>query len=137
MKHRHAFTLIEVLISVLILSTSIVYVLQIYGQNHQQVIYISKRNQHALEDSLFVEKKIFRYNKDTKSAYDVLSDSFQIDKLKSRDILKNISRTIYIPETKRISTGEETGGGPAALIDEVKLKGDYSSSYFHFKLDSF
>jgi len=140
MKHlRPAFTLIEILISVLILSTSIVYILKIYEQNHEQAIYISQRNTHALQDSLFLERSTLKYHKDKKSAYDLLSDKFTIETLQSRKILKGISRNIFIPETKRLTAEGEDGmsGGPTAEIDEIKLKGEFSSSYFHFKINAF
>ena len=138
-RQRPAFTLIEILISVLILSTSIVYILKIYEQNHEQAVYISQRNTHALQDSLFLTKGTLKYHKDEKNAYDLLSNQFKVDELKSRKILKDISRKIFIPETERITADGEAGisGGPAAEVDEIKLKGDFSSSYFHFKIDSF
>jgi len=136
---RPAFTLIEILVSVLILSTSIVYILKIYEQNHEQAIYVSRRNTYALQDSLFLDIQTLNYHKDEKNAYDLLSNYFTVDKLKSRKILKNITRTIFIPEPERITADGESGmsGGPAAEIDEIKLKGTFSSSYFHFKIESF
>jgi prepilin-type N-terminal cleavage/methylation domain-containing protein len=134
---RPAFTLIEILISVLILSTSIVYILKIYGQNHEQVLYISQRNTHALEDSLFAGKRTLQYHKDEKSAYDLLSEELRIDKSQSRKILKSVTREIFIPETQRILADTQATSGPAAEVDEIKLKGDFSSSYFHFTIKSF
>jgi len=47
-----AFTLIEVLVSVLILSGTIVYALKIHSQNHEQIVYISERSKLSLQDSL-------------------------------------------------------------------------------------
>jgi prepilin-type N-terminal cleavage/methylation domain-containing protein len=137
---RPAFTLIEILISVLILSTSIVYILKIYGQNHEQTIYISQRNKYALQDSLFVSRATLQHHKEEKNAYDLLSDRFTIDKFKSRKILKKITRSIYIPQSQTMvadDTAGEGGGIPAAIIDEIKLKGEFSSSYFHFQIQSF
>ena len=132
---KPAFTLIEVLISVLILSGSIVYALQIHSQNHEQIIYISERAKLSLQDSLFVADDAFRYHKDTKSAYDVIQRYFRIDELKSREILKNIERKYYIPEVISLSSDEE--GMPSAEVNEIKIKDKYSSSYFHFKINTF
>jgi prepilin-type N-terminal cleavage/methylation domain-containing protein len=69
---KKAFTLIEVLISVIILSVSIVYALQIHSQNREQILYISERNKLSLQDSLFVSSDALRYHKDTKEAYDIV-----------------------------------------------------------------
>jgi prepilin-type N-terminal cleavage/methylation domain-containing protein len=138
-RFRPAFTLIEILISVLILSTSIVYILKIYGQNHEQAVYISQRNTQALQDSLFLGKGTLHHHKEEKSAYDLLSNTFSIGKMKSRKILKGISRKIFIPESIKIAAepNSDGGSGPAAEVDEIKLKGKFSSSYFHFRMQNF
>lgn len=130
-----AFTLIEVLISVLIISGSIVYALKIHSQNHEQIVYISERSKLSLQDSLFVADDALRYHKDTKTAYDVIERYFKIDELESREILKNISREYYIPESIQLIADEQET--PAAVVDEIKIKDKYSSSYFHFKINAF
>jgi len=130
-----AFTLIEVLISVLIISGSIVYALKIHSQNHEQIVYISERSKLSLQDSLFVADDALRNHKDTKTAYDVIERYFKIDELESREILKNISREYYIPESIQLIADEQET--PAAVVDEIKIKDKYSSSYFHFKINAF
>jgi len=130
-----AFTLIEVLVSVLIISGSIVYALQIHSQNHEQIVYISERAKLSLQDSLFVADDTLRYHKDTKSAYDVIERYFRIEELKSREILKKIEREYYIPEIISLSADEE--GMPSAEVSEIKIKDKFSSSYFHFKINAF
>jgi len=132
---RPAFTLIEVLISVLIISGSIVYTLKIHDQNHEQIIYISERSKLSLQDSLFLSEDARAYHKDKKEAYDLLYRYFKIDEMKSREILKNIQREYTIPEPIRLSGEEE--GMPSAIIEEIKIKDKFSSSYFHFKLNAF
>jgi prepilin-type N-terminal cleavage/methylation domain-containing protein len=137
-KKKHftsAFTLIEVLVSVLIISGSIVYALQIHSQNHEQIVYISERAKLSLQDSLFVADDTLRYHKETKSAYDVIERYFRIDELKSREILKKIEREYYIPEVISLSADEE--GMPSAKVNEIKIKDKFSSSYFHFKINAF
>jgi len=130
-----AFTLIEVLISVLILSGSIVYALKIHSQSREQIVYISERNTLALQDSLFLSDSTRTYHKETKTAYDLLHQYFRIDDLNSRDILKKIKREYYIPEVINLSSEEENT--PAAIVNEIKGKDKYSSSYFHFKINTF
>jgi len=132
---RPAFTLIEVLISVLILSGSIVYALKIHSQNREQIVYISERSKLSLQDSLFVPDDALRYHKDTKTAYDVIERYFKIDDRKSREILKKISREYFIPEPIQLIADETEA--PVAVVDEIKIKDKFSSSYFHFKINSF
>ena len=132
---RPAFTLIEILISVLILSGTIVYALKIHSQNHEQIVYISERNKLSLQDSLFVAEDTLKYHKNTKTAYDIIEKHFKVDDLKSREILKKISREYFIPEPIQLmAEGEIT---PSAVIDEIKIKDKFSSFYFHFKINSF
>ncbi len=134
-KLRKAFTIIEILISVIIISFSIVYVLKIHSQNREQVIYLSERNKFALQDSLFLSDDVLKYYKEKKNAYEVLQPYFKIDDLKSREILKNISRNFFIPEPINLTSDEDNG--PSAIIQEIKLKDRYSSAYFRFKISNF
>lgn len=133
---RSAFTLIELLISVVIISFAILYVLQVYTTNKKQIVYISERNKRSLEDSLYLTKNILKHHKDTKSADDILSKYFRIKEFDSRDILKKNARSIFIPEEIRIYPPPDTPG-PTAVVNEVKLKGKHSSIYWHFKVTSF
>ncbi len=132
---RQAFTLIEVLVSVLIISGSIVYALQIHSQNHAQILYISERGKTALQDSLFLTEDASRHHKDEKDAYSMIERYFRVDDLESRRVLKNISRTYNIPEPIRLNADEE--GMPTATIEEVQMKDKFSSSYFHFNISGF
>ena len=128
--------MIEILVSVIIISFSIIYVLRIHTSNSNQIVYISERNKRSLEDSLYLTSKILEYHKDTKDAYDILDGSVKVEALESREILKKNERSIYIPDEIRIIPPPETRG-PTAIVNEVKLKGHHSSIYWHFKITSF
>lgn len=133
---RPAFTIIEILISVIILSLAIVPVLKVHTDNHEQIVYISERNKRALQDSLYLNSTILQQHKDTKTAYEILAGSFKINELKSREILKKNSREIYIPEEIKITPLPEQGG-PTAIVNEVMLKDKHSSNYYQFTLNAF
>ena len=133
---RPAFTIIEILISVIILSLAIVPVLKVHTDNREQVIYISERNKRALQDSLYVSSTILQQHQNTKTAYEILAKSFKINALESREILKKNSREIYIPEAIMITPLPEQGG-PTAIVNEVMLKDKHSSNYYFFTLDAF
>ncbi len=132
---RPAFTIIEILISVIIISVSIIYVLKLHSQNHEQIVYISERNKLSLQDSLFLTDDVVRYHKERKEAYEVLQKHFKVRELKSREILKKNARDFFIPEPIKILPVE--GYGPTAIIDEIMLKDKHSSVYYHFKISNF
>ncbi len=138
---RPAFTIIEILISVIILSFAIIFVLQVHTDNQEQIVYISERNKLSLQDSLYLSPDILSHHKDNKTAYDILEKFFKINELKSREILKKNSRDIFIPEeiTLLPPQDESTQGQsvPTAIINEVMLKDKHSSIYYHFKLETF
>ncbi len=142
MKILHpAFTIIEVLVSVIIISFAIIFVLRVHTDNQEQIVYISERNKLSLQDSLYLDPDILNHHKDTKTAYDILEKFFKINELKSREILKKNSRDIFIPEEITLIPPEDdsTQGQPtpAAIVNEVMLKDKHSSIYYHFKLESF
>ncbi|SFV71179.1 hypothetical protein MNB_SV-13-771 [hydrothermal vent metagenome] len=135
MNLRPAFTIIEILVSVIIISFSIIYVLKIHTSNHKQIVYISERNKRSLEDSLYLTKNILRHHKDTKTAEDLLIQFFKIKEQESREILKKNEREIFIPEEILIFPPPNIPG-PTATVNEVKLKGEHSSIYWHFEITS-
>lgn len=133
---RPAFTIIEILISVIIISLAIIPVLKVHTDNHDQIVYISERNKRSLQDSLYLSNNTLNYHKDTKTAYDILRDFFKIEKLESREILKKTSRDIFIPEEIQIIAMPEEGG-PTAIVDTIMLKDKHSSIYYHLRLEPF
>ena len=133
---RPAFTIIEILVSVIILSFAIIFVLKVHTDNREQIIYISERNKLSLQDSLYLSTNIMRYHKDNKTAYEILEKFFKIKEFETREILKKTSRDIFVPEEIRIIPLPDQPG-PSAIINEIMLKDQHSSIYYHFNLESF
>jgi len=133
---RPAFTIIEILISVIIITLAIIPVLKIHTSNHGQISYISERNKRSLEDSLYLSSSTLSYHKENKTAYDALEKFFKIDDFKSREILKKTSRDIFIPEEKKLLSLEDEGA-PSAIVNEIMMKDKHSSIYHHFTLEGF
>jgi len=131
---RPAFTIIEILISVIILSIAIIPVLKVHTSNQEQIVYLTERNKRSLQDSLFLSNNILNYHQDNKTAYETLEKHFKIKEQESREILKNTSRDVFIPDEIRIIPLEEQGG-PTAIVNEVMLKDKHSSIYHHLKLE--
>jgi prepilin-type N-terminal cleavage/methylation domain-containing protein len=135
MRHSHptirpAFTLIEVIISVIIISIVVLSVYEISSRNTETALYLSKRYRYAFEDSLYLQKDILRYQKENRSAYDLLVQEFKIDKDQSRKALKQSSRDILIGDQIKLFTPEKS---IEATLGSIFLKNAYSSRYFHFK----
>lgn len=133
-KLRPAFTIIEILISVIILSGPILYVLKMHTSNHEEIVYITERNQRTLSDSLYLSKEVFKYHKSTKSAYDLLENEIRVKERQSQEVLKKESRDIFLPQAIMLAPPSEIGG-PASIIQEVDLKGKHAASYWHFEIN--
>ena len=136
-KLRSAFTIIEILVSIVIISFSILFVLRLHSDTREHIIYLSERNKQALQDSLFLTDNVLRYHKSTKSAYDIIERKMKVKEDESRQILKKYERSIYIPEEIRITPPPPPRRGPRALVNEVKLKDQHSSYYWHVDIQSF
>jgi len=131
---RPAFTLIEILVSVIILATAIVYVMKIYGQKHTETAYIIQRNSAALSDSLFLTQDVLKYTKKETNAYDMLHTLFRDTSDKTRQLLKETKREIYISTPEKLMESED---GPNAEVRKIILKDAFSASYHRFKITGF
>jgi len=125
------------LVSITIISFSILFVLRVHSDNREHIIYLSERNKHALQDSLFLTKNALRYHKSTKSAYDIIERNMKVKEDESRQILKKYERSIYIPEEIRIIPPPPPRRGPTALVNEIKLKDQHSSYYWYVDIKKF
>ncbi len=134
-KYKKAFTLIEVIMSVIIVSIVVVGALKLQAKNSDMAAYLSKRGNAELDNALFLTSKVQRYTNDKKTSYDLLVDEFSIKDLESRDILKKIEKKINITEEIPIPVGMSENDAPLFTFytNEILLKGDYSARYYTFK----
>ena len=132
---QRAFTLIEVLVSVIIVFIVVVGTMQISKQNKSMAIYLLKRGSSELDNSLFLTKKVERYSNDKKNAYDLLVDEFSIKDFESRDLLKKIEKKINVTEALPTTVGGEESNSPQFIFytNEILLNGDYPARYYTFK----
>jgi prepilin-type N-terminal cleavage/methylation domain-containing protein len=133
-KYKKAFTLIEVIMSVIIVGIVVMGALQLQSQNTDMAEYLLKRGTSELDNALFLTKKVQSYTRDTKDAYELLVDEFAIRDFESRDILKNIEKKINITEELPVPVGME-GDTPMFIFytNEILLNGDYPARYYTFK----
>ena len=134
-KNKKAFTLIEVIMSVIIVSIVVMGAMQVQEQNSDMATYLLKRGNSELDNSLFLTNNVSRYNKDKKNAYDLLIDEFSIKDLEARDILKTIEKKINITEDTPIPVSMEVDAPPMFTFysSEVLLNGNYPARYYRFK----
>lgn len=134
-KFNKAFTLIEVIMSVIIVGLVVMGTLQIQAQNADMASYLLKRGSSELDNALFLTKKVERYTNDKKSAYDLLVDEFKIKDFESRDLLKKIEKKINITEALPVPVGMDENDAPMFIFytNEILLNGDYPARYYTFK----
>ncbi len=132
---RSAFTLIEVIMSVIIVSIVVMGAMKLQDRNREMAIYIQQRGSSELDNSLFLTAKVYRYDKSEKDAYELVRDEFNIKDDSSREALKKITKKINITEDKDIPISIEEGGEPIFTFytNEVLLKGKYPARYYNFR----
>ena len=124
---RRAFTILEVLVSVTLISIVVMGIVKIESQNQQIAHYISGRVKAELANTLFLVPKIMRYDKEEKSAYTVL-ERLHGDKDITRQTLKKIKRKIHISKPLKL------GKLPIPVeVRAIMLKSEYSARYYRIK----
>jgi prepilin-type N-terminal cleavage/methylation domain-containing protein len=124
---RRAFTILEVLVSVTLISIVVLGIIKIESQNQQIAHYIAGRVKSELANTLFLVPRVMKHNKDEKSAYDLL-DHLHGDKDLTRQALKKITRKIHI--------GDPLPLGELPIPVEVRaimLKSEYSTRYYRMR----
>jgi len=124
---RKAFTLMEIMVSVVLIAIVVLGIIKLQKENIFMAKYIAGRVQSELSNTLFLGKTAARYNKDEKDAYTLLSP-MRIRNDKSKEILKKITRKIYVTEPLPI------GELPIPLeLRAVMLKSEYSARFYRLK----
>ena len=124
---RKAFTLIEIMVSVVLIAIVVLGIIKLQKENIFMAKYIAGRVQSELSNTLFLGKTAMRYNKDEKDAYTLVSH-LHIRKDKSKEILKKITRKIYVTDPLPI------GELPLPVeLRAVMLKSEYSARFYRLK----
>ncbi|MGC9350935.1 MAG: type IV pilus modification PilV family protein [Sulfurovum sp.] len=134
-QQRAGFTLIEVIVSVMIIAFVVLSLMEISSRTEKNALYLSDRNKAAFLDSFYLLEESAKYDKKEKNAYELLHPHFKDIDDESKTILKKINRKIIVPEPLRLPSPEESTLN--AEVTRVILRDQYSSSYFQFKLNSF
>jgi prepilin-type N-terminal cleavage/methylation domain-containing protein len=124
---RRGFTILEILVSVTLISIVVLGIVRIESQNQQIAHYISGRVKSELTNTLFLVPRVMRYNKEEKSA-DILLERLHGDKDITRKTLKETKRKINISDPLPI------GKLPIPVeVRAVMLKSEYSARYYRIK----
>ena len=127
-EQQQAFTIIEVLVSVVLISIVALGAVKLQQESRAMALYLSDRSKSELSNTLFLGKEVMRYHKEEKDAYTLLSKTFKVSDDTSREILKESKRSIFIPDPIKLS--DET---LPVKVNEIMLKGNYPSRFFHFE----
>ena len=130
---RQGFTLIEILISVMIISIVGFSLLKLYSQNKSYVLYIQKRPLISFNSSLYNFISLDKYHKSKKRAYDLLYNDFKIKNDEVREYLKKIKREIELKEKRVVF--EDNIVGVKIVAKEYKIKKNITNSFFRLELN--
>ncbi len=131
-----AFTLIEVIMSVIIVSIVVMGAMKLQDRNRDMALYIYQRGKSELDNSLFLTSKVYRYDKSEKDAYELLRDEFEIKDDESRIELKKLKKRINITDEIEIPISLKNSGDAVIFrfyTNEVLLKGKYPARYYNFR----
>jgi len=129
LKQQQAFTIIEVLVSVVLISVVALSAIKLQQENRTMALYLSDRSKNELSNTLFLSREAMRYHKEKKDAYTLVSSRFKISDTESRKILGKIERTIFVSDPVKLS--DET---LPIKANEILLQGDYPARFFHFEM---
>ncbi len=94
---QRGFTIIEIIISVVIIAMATLTLAKISKQNSTMVDYVTNRLKNELSNTLFLHPDAFNYDKSRKDAYTILH-SMGIRNDKTKSYLKKLKRKIYTQE---------------------------------------
>lgn len=124
MKLRRAFTLIEILVSVVLISIVVMGIVEIRQQNIEAIHYLDSRMQEELGNTLFLGSGASLYRGSRKDAYSLLSQ-LGIGNSKTRELLKQEVREIQISDPLPV------GKLPLPIVlRAIQLRGRYPSRYY-------
>jgi len=123
---KKGFTIIEIIVSVLIISIVVLSLAKINKQNVDMADYVASRNKSELSNTLFLTKEAFKYDKSEKDAYTILQ-KMNISKLETRQYLKNIKRTIYLDKNIKLQKMVVP-----LNVQAIMLKSKFATKYYRF-----
>jgi prepilin-type N-terminal cleavage/methylation domain-containing protein len=122
---KRGFSIIEIIVSVIIISVVVLGITKINKQNIYMAQYVSLRNKTELSNTLFLTREALKYDKSKKSAYDLLR--MEIKKDKTRQYLKKLERKIFIDDDIALQKMVIP-----IKLKAIMLKSKYATKYYRF-----
>ena len=123
---KKGFTIIEVIVSVIIISIVVMGLTKINRQNIDMADYVASRNKSELSNTLFLTKEALKYDKSEKDAYTLLQ-KMKISKLETRQYLKSVKRKIFIDNDIKLKKMIVP-----LNVSAIMLKSKFASRYYRF-----
>ncbi len=123
-KKKRGFTLIEILVSVVLISTVILGILKIRRQNSAVIEYLDGRVENELADSLFLERPFHESANRPDDALKLLSH-LRVTNPKTRELLRRQLRYIQIGDPILLSF--DSG---VITLESILLRGRYTGRYY-------
>jgi prepilin-type N-terminal cleavage/methylation domain-containing protein len=123
---KKAFTIIEIIVSVIIISIVVLGLTKINKQNIYMADYVANRNKNELSNTLFLTKEALKYDKSEKDAYTLLQ-KMHISKIETRQYLKSLKRKIYIDNHIKLKKMIIP-----LKVSAIMLKSKFASRYYRF-----
>ncbi|WP_457602545.1 type II secretion system protein [Nitratifractor sp.] len=123
-RSRSAFTLIEILVSVMLIAIVVMGILKIREQNVRAARYLEEQIEGAWANSLFLGDEIARFDGKRVDALTPLT-SMNIQKRTSREILHSIEREIELGPPLQIP-----GLSFPVMLRSIYLRGEHSAKFF-------
>ena len=127
-KQKYAFTIIEVLVSVVLISIVALGAVKLRQESRAMALYLSDRSKSELSNTLFLGKEVMSRNYRESSANALISQTFKLSDDASREILKESKRSIFISDPIKLSDSTLP-----IRANEIMIKGNYPARFFHFE----
>ena len=129
--NKKAFTIIELLVSVVLISIVIAAILQMQQQTRDMAVYISDRSKSEFTNTIFAIDESERYHGSKKDAYTIISKSFKFNDFKNKEILEKKEKNIFVTDSIKLVEIEDMPPIPFE-VKKILLKGNSSSMFYRF-----
>jgi len=127
MKSKKAFTIVEVLISVIILATVATLIFQISLRSKNNYIFYKKKQNYENSTSLALLNQI----KSNTNIYEIIRNNYKIKDFETRKYLKSIKLKVTQKPYSKVKIGEEDNQITLNISQKQISSKDGSSFYYN------
>ncbi len=127
MKYKKAFTIVEVLISVIILATVATLLFQISMKSKNNYIFYKKKQNFENTASLALLNQI----KSNTNIYEIIRNDYKIKDFETRKYLKSIKLKAIQKPYSRVKIGEEPDNQITLNITQEQINSKNGSTFYY------